>query len=125
MATYEYTPTDWETGQVISEELLDHIEDGIANAYTGLNEIAGSIVNTEATSSSSGLMSATDKVKLDSLDPNGEANVQANWLEADSTSDSYINNKPDLSIYTTEARVAEMINAAIPSVADNTVYPNS
>lgn len=48
MATYEYTPTDWETGQVISEELLDHIESGIANAYTALNTLEAAIAEVTA-----------------------------------------------------------------------------
>lgn len=36
------------------------------------------------------------KTKLEGLDPDGEANVQSNWNESDTTSDAYILNKPTI-----------------------------
>lgn len=64
-------------------------------AYDASGEpITGDIGN--ATQSSDGLMSAADKTKLDGIDTGAEANVQANWTEADATSDAYIQNKPTL-----------------------------
>lgn len=49
---------------------------------------------TDATSSSSGFMSANDKQKLDGIATGAEVNVQSNWSEADSSNDAYIQNKP-------------------------------
>ena len=49
-----------------------------------------------ATTTDAGVMTATDKTKLDGIASGAEVNVQSNWNEADSTSDSYIQNKPTL-----------------------------
>lgn len=50
----------------------------------------------DATASVSGLMSATDKAKLNGIASGAEANVQSDWNEADTTSDAYILNKPSI-----------------------------
>ena len=50
----------------------------------------------DATTSASGLMSSTDKTKLDGIATGAEVNVQANWNETDTTSDAYIQNKPTI-----------------------------
>ena len=47
-----------------------------------------------ATSSSAGLMSSSDKTKLDGIATGAEANVQADWNETDTADDSFIKNKP-------------------------------
>jgi hypothetical protein len=49
-----------------------------------------------ATTSTSGLMSATDKVKLNGIATGAEVNVQADWNETNTSSDSYIKNKPNI-----------------------------
>ena len=49
-----------------------------------------------ATTSAGGLMSATDKVKLNGIATGAEVNVQADWDETDTTKDSYIKNKPNI-----------------------------
>ena len=49
---------------------------------------------TDATTSASGLMSSTDKTKLDGIASGAEVNVQADWNETSSSSDAYIQNKP-------------------------------
>lgn len=73
------------------------------NSYsclTGLRQSAnGNVeVDTEtipaATDQADGLMASTDKAKLDGIAAGAEVNVQANWTEADSSVDSYIQNKP-------------------------------
>ena len=51
-----------------------------------------------ATSSVDGAMSSTDKGKLDGITDGAEPNVQSDWNEANSTSDAYIANKPDIII---------------------------
>lgn len=42
-----------------------------------------------------------DKSKLDGIESGAEVNVQANWNETNTSSDAYIQNKPDLSQYAT------------------------
>ena len=51
---------------------------------------------TDATQSASGLMSASDKTKLDGIASGAEVNVQPDWNEADNTADDYIKNKPTI-----------------------------
>ena len=51
---------------------------------------------TDATTSASGLMSSTDKTKLNGIASGAEVNVQADWNETSSSSDAYIQNKPSL-----------------------------
>ena len=47
-----------------------------------------------ATEAESGLMSAADKIKLDSIADGAEVNVQSDWNVTNTTSDAYIKNKP-------------------------------
>lgn len=47
-----------------------------------------------ATTSEDGLMSSSDKTKLNAISAGAEVNVQANWTEADTGSDAFILNKP-------------------------------
>lgn len=47
-----------------------------------------------ATTSANGLMSSTDKVKLNGIEAGAEANVQSDWNQTNTSSDDYINNKP-------------------------------
>ena len=54
-----------------------------------------------ATPTTSGLMSVNDKNKLDGIAAGAEVNVQANWTESDSSSDAYIQNKPNLATVAT------------------------
>ena len=59
------------------DALLDKI-DGIGNATT----------------STAGLMSASDKSKLDNISAGAEVNVQSDWNETDNTKDAFIKNRP-------------------------------
>ena len=54
-----------------------------------------------ATTSANGLMSSTDKSKLDGIAAGAEVNVQSDWNEASTTSDAYIKNKPSIPTTTT------------------------
>ena len=49
-----------------------------------------------ATTGADGLMSSSDKTKLDGISPGAEVNVQSDWTEGDSNVDSYIRNKPTI-----------------------------
>ena len=50
---------------------------------------------TEASSSKSGLMSSSDKTKLDSIESGAKDNVQSDWDQTNSSRDDYIKNKPN------------------------------
>lgn len=58
-----------------------------------------------ATTTTAGAMSATDKSKLDGIATGAEVNVQSDWSQSDSTADDYIKNKP--TIPTPEVFIAE------------------
>lgn len=51
---------------------------------------------TDATQSASGLMSSTDKTKLDGIASGAEVNVQSDWSQSDNMADDYIKNKPTI-----------------------------
>ena len=63
-----------------------------AQARQNINAATGDL----ATTNSNGLMSATDKAKLDGIEAGAEANVKSDWNQTDSTADNYIENKPSL-----------------------------
>ena len=46
-----------------------------------------------------------DKTKLSGIEAGAEANVQADWDQANSSADDFIKNKPDLSVYATKQEV--------------------
>ena len=77
---------------------------GKQNALTAGNNIsisdntisATDTTYNDATTSASGLMSSDDKTKLNGIASGAEVNVQSNWNETDSASDSYIQNKPTI-----------------------------
>ena len=48
-----------------------------------------------------GAMSGADKVKLDNIASGAEVNVQSDWTEANSNSDAFIKNKPNLATVAT------------------------
>lgn len=52
----------------------------------------------DATTAASGLMSASDKTKLNGIAAGAEANVQSDWSVTDTSSDAYIKNKPTIPI---------------------------
>ena len=59
-----YSSTTWQTGDVVTANKLNNIEQGIVALDTGLNNKAGKTV---ATTSANGLMSSTDKQHLDAV----------------------------------------------------------
>lgn len=69
--------------------------------------------NVLATQSSNGLMSSSDKEKLDGIQAGAEVNVQADWNEASSSSDAYIKNKPALAAIATSGSWNDLLG--IPS----------
>jgi len=94
-----------EGNYVIRDSAAKRIFDAGINLAGGLsytpstNTLTQTDNNTEysvATTSANGLMSSTDKSKLDGIESGAEVNVQADWNETTTTSDAYINNKPTL-----------------------------
>ena len=77
-----------------------------------------------ATTSSAGLMSSTDKAKLNGIASGAEVNVQANWNETDTTSDSYIQNKPAIPDVTNMEVETNKVTT-ISSASTNTQYPSA
>ena len=41
--TKGYTPTDWQDGDVITEERVDHLEEGVSDAHAWLADLEASI----------------------------------------------------------------------------------
>jgi hypothetical protein len=56
--------------------------------------VANASASTSGVGGSAGLMSATDKEKLDGIEAGAEANVQADWSQTTTGADDYIKNKP-------------------------------
>lgn len=56
-------------------------------------QIIGSITPDLATDDKNGLMSATDKAKLDTVEKGAQVNVQPDWNQNDETKDDYIKNR--------------------------------
>ena len=54
-----------------------------------------------ATQSAAGLMSPEDKAKLDGIAYGAEVNVQSDWNVNDESSDAFIRNRPNLSVFVT------------------------
>jgi hypothetical protein len=90
-------------------------------------EIAKKADKEPATVSTSGLMSAADKAKLDTVEKGAQVNVQSDWNQNDETKDDYIKNKitklseldNDITIDTTQIVHGEQ---AITKVLDDIVY---
>lgn len=69
---------------------------------------------TEITSTGSGsIISAAERTKLTNLNENAEDNVQSDWTEPDPSSDSFINNKPDLT--------QDIVDAVVKSGTSDTI----
>ena len=72
-----------------------------------------------ATTTTAGLMSAADKLKLDGIAAGAEVNVQSDWNVTDSSSDAFIKNKPSIpTVYLKNASVSN--NTLTITKQDNT-----
>lgn len=75
-----------------------------------------------ASTTTPGFMSAEDKTKLNGIDAGAEANVQADWNEANTTSDAYIKNKP---IIPSGAAANKGVDESIGTSSESTNLPTS
>ena len=76
----------------------------------------------EATGTDAGLMSSSDKVKLNGIATGAEVNVQADWNETDNADDAFIQNKPAL---VTNLNSVTNVNAPTPADGDILEYDAS
>lgn len=77
----------YRNGEIISDSYITPEQlETILEDYVTLDDMA--------TDESNGLMSSSDKSKLDGIASGAEVNVQSDWDEADSSKDAYIKNKP-------------------------------
>lgn len=89
-----------EHGGVIQKVKRNGVELTIDSSDKSVNVL---VPDTAATSSEDGLMSSTDKSKLDGIEAGAEANVQADWSQSASSADDFIKNKPtNLSDFTND-----------------------
>lgn len=86
---YNYYSFQVTSGKFVFEYKIDNTDEWTTSQYV----IA---TDDEATTSKKGLMSSSDKTKLDGIASGAEVNVQSDWNEADSSNDAYIKNKPTL-----------------------------
>lgn len=97
----------------------------ISGATITLTPSSGSaqtITIPDATTSTAGVMSASDKTKLDGIQSGAEVNVQADWNQSNSSADDYIKNKPSLATVATTGDYDDLTNKpTIPTVNDATL----
>ena len=92
---------------------------GVSIDGTALTPGANNVVDIPlATTSADGAMGADDKAKLDGIASGAEVNVQADWNEADSTSDAFIQNKPNLATVATTGEYGDLLHIPADLVHD-------
>lgn len=77
----------------------------------------------DATTSTSGLMSATDKSKLNGIASGAEVNVQSDWNQADNTADDYIKNKPSIPAAQIQANWGQTDNTKLDYILNKPTIP--
>lgn len=86
---YNYYSFQVTSGKFVFEYKIDNTDEWTTSQYV----IA---TDDEATTSKKGLMSSSDKTKLNGIESGAEVNVQSDWNEADNTKDDFIKNKPTI-----------------------------
>ena len=76
---------------------------------------------TEATTALAGLMSASDKTKLDGIAEGAEVNVQSDWSVTDTSSDAYIKNKPTIDTATSTTSTNAVQNKVVTAALNKKV----
>lgn len=95
-----------------------------ANAVDVGNALAGKVDKEPGKGLSTNDFTDADEAKLDGIEAGAQVNVQADWDEADTTADSYIQNKPAIpaaqvnSDWNAVSGVAEILNK--PTIPTNT-----
>lgn len=77
----------------------------------------------DATTSAAGLMSSTDKTKLNGISSGAEVNVQSDWNQADNTADDYIKNKPAIPAAQIQANWGQTDNTKLDYILNKPTIP--
>ena len=72
---------------------LENIASPTADNDAATKKYVDDKVPVEATTTTSGLLSAEDKIKLDSVESGANKNIQVDWNQNDSTAEDYIKNR--------------------------------
>ena len=72
---------------------LENIASPTADNDAATKKYVDDKIPVEATITNSGLMSAADKIKLDSVESGANKNVQVDWNQNDSTAEDYVKNR--------------------------------
>lgn len=109
-----YIPVSSPSGN--NYDLIEISKDGIREkTNSGTSEIYAGL--STATTSANGLMSSSDKSKLDGIAAGAEVNVQSDWNQTTNTADDYIKNKPSLATVATSGSYNDLSNK--PSIPDD------
>lgn len=97
-----------------------------ANASSNKTIAVTDTTYSDATTSASGLMSASDKTKLNGIATGAEVNVQSDWSQTTTTADDYIKNKPTLATVATSGSYNDLSNKpTIPAAQVNSDWSAS
>ena len=118
---------DLQTG-LLQFSIMENI-DNQANGYGVVYTINDNLItfskhssNVVATTSTDGLMSSTDKNKLNGIASGAEVNVQSDWNVTNTSSDAFIKNKPSLAAVATSGSYNDLSNKpTIPTVNNATL----
>lgn len=89
------------------------------NATVPSNAVFTDTTYSDATTSTAGLMSASDKTKLNGIAAGAEVNVQSDWGVTDTSSDAFIKNKPALAAVATSGSYNDLSNK--PTIGNATL----
>lgn len=134
-----YTQTEANIADAVTEKHL-HDNKALLDTYSNTNADISDAISKEHTHSNKSVLDATtasyttaEATKLSGIADGAEANVQANWNEATTTSDAYIQNKPTslknpysvtiqknaTTIDTYDGSSAKTINITVPTTASD------
>jgi len=122
------------------EDKADKVSSAVSGNLAGLNSngnltdsgvAAANLVHDASYVHTDNNFSNADVTKLEGIAAGAEVNVQSDWTETDTSSDSYIVGKPDLSIYATAASLATVATSGSyadlsnkPTIPDAQVQSN-
>jgi hypothetical protein len=78
-----------------------------------------------ATSTASGLMSSSDKSKLDGIASGAEVNIQSDWNQNDSTADDFIKNKPSIPAAQIQSNWGQTDNTKLDYIQNKPSIPSA
>ena len=79
----------------------------------------------DATPYVSGLMSATDKTKLNGIATGAEVNVQSDWNQTDNTADDFVKNKPTIPAAQIQSDWNQTNNASLDYIKNKPTVPTT